>query len=102
MKKYQQKPDAKQPKIYSIADLMELLTIYGEPPLEVINRPFILNHFIRNGTEESPIYIIISTYGLLANRMRKLKSLLPFNKLTLFTKSLNQIFLIKATQLHMI
>lgn len=37
------------------------------PPLEDLHSPFILGYEIGNGTEESPIYLVVSTHGLLAN-----------------------------------
>ena len=37
------------------------------PAAEDFNRPFILRKKIGNGTDESPIFIVVSTHGLLAN-----------------------------------
>lgn len=67
-KKHEIKVGKSGPNIYSICDLTEKLRPFMEvPPLEELNRSFILNHMIGNGTAESPIFIVISTHGLLAN-----------------------------------
>ena len=68
-RKYYDKTNNKiTPAIYTIENLEHVLAPYRVvPPPEDLNTPFILSSRIGNGQSEDPIYLVVSTRGLLMN-----------------------------------
>ena len=69
------------PKINVVRDLERELEPYRVvPPLEDINAPFILASDVGNGSSDDPIYITVSTHGLLHNAIEQRKHFPTFQQ----------------------